>query len=70
MEIAYSINQYDKDGDKHDDCVIIHINDTFLLRLSDVSELELFIKKLQNIKNEINETYDFDNRKFDIENKF
>ena len=53
MNIGFSINQYDKDGDKYDDCLMLHFNDTFLLRLADVKELEEVIKQLQNIKNEV-----------------
>ena len=57
MNIGFSINQYDKDGDKYDDCLMLHFNDTFLLRLADVKELEEVIKQLQNIKNEVVENY-------------
>ncbi len=57
MDIGFSINQHDKDGDKFDDCLLLHFNDTFLLRLADVKELEEVIKQLQTIKNEVVENY-------------
>lgn len=57
MNIGFSINQHDKDGYKYDDCVILHFNDIFLLRLSDVKQLEDVIEQLQNIKKEVVENY-------------
>ena len=57
MEIGFSIDMHDKDGDKFDDCLLLHFNDTFLLRLANVKELDEVIKKLQNIKTEVIENY-------------
>lgn len=57
MNIGFSIDMHDKDGDKFDDCLLLHFNDTFLLRLADVKELDEVIKKLQDIKTEVVENY-------------
>lgn len=57
MNIGFSIDMHDKDGDKFDDCLLLHFNDTLLLRLTNVEELDEVIKKLQNIKKEIIENY-------------
>lgn len=57
MEIGFSINMHDKDGDKFDDCLLLHINDTFLLRVADVKELNEIIKKLQDIRTEVVDNY-------------
>lgn len=57
MDIGFSIDMHDKDGDKFDDCLLLHFNDTFLLRLADVKELDEVIKKLQDIKKEVVENY-------------
>ena len=57
MNIEFSIDQYDKDGDKFDDCLLLHFNDTFLLRLADVKELDEVIKKLQDIRTEVVDNY-------------
>ena len=57
MKIGFSIDMHDKDGDKFDDCLLLHLNNTFLLRLSDVKELDEVIKKLQNIRTEIFDNY-------------
>lgn len=57
MKIGFSIDMHDKDGDKFDDCLLLHFNDTFLLRLADVKELDEVIKKLQEIKTEVVENY-------------
>ena len=57
MDIGFSIDMHDKDGDKFDDCLLLHFNDTFLLRLADVKELDEVIKKLQDIKTEVVENY-------------
>ena len=57
MNIGFSIDMHDKDGDKFNDCLLLHFNDTFLLRLADVKELDEVIKKLQDIKTEVVENY-------------
>jgi hypothetical protein len=57
MNIGFSIDQHDKDGDKFDDCLLLHFNDTFLLRLSDVKELDEVIKELQDIRTELVDNY-------------
>ena len=57
MNIGFSVDMHDKDGDKFNDCLLLHFNDTFLLRLADVKELDEVIKKLQDIKTEVVENY-------------
>ena len=56
IHVGFSINMHDKDGDKYDDCILLHFNDTFLLRLADKNALDDLINTLQSIKKEINET--------------
>jgi hypothetical protein len=57
VDVGFSVDMHDKDGDVVDSCLMIHFNDTFLLRLSDLNEMDILIKKLQNIRQEISENY-------------
>lgn len=52
-KIYFSINTYDNEGDVTDECLLLHIDDTVILRLNDLAELQEMIKQLQNIENEI-----------------
>ena len=57
MDIGFNINMYDQDGDVSDNCLLLHFDNTFILRLSDLKELDQVIKQLQDIKSEITENY-------------
>lgn len=53
MNIAFSINHYDKDGDKIDDCIHLHFDELFILRVSDLDDIQQMIKQLEKIREEI-----------------
>ena len=53
IEIGFSKNMYDKDGDIMDDCILLYFNDTFILRVADLDDLDSVITQLQFIRNEI-----------------
>lgn len=55
MEITYSLNQYDENGDKYNDCLILNLDDNFLLKLKDIDELDKVINQLKDIRKEISE---------------
>ncbi|RNB59477.1 hypothetical protein EDM57_04870 [Brevibacillus gelatini] len=55
-DATFSVNQYDKDGDVVDECVLVHIGTT-ILRFSTVSQLDVFIERLQTISSEIKGSY-------------
>jgi hypothetical protein len=55
-QATFSINQYDKDGDTWDECVLVHVGTT-ILRFSNVNQLDTFINRLQGISKEIKEEY-------------
>ncbi|MHB8871667.1 MAG: hypothetical protein ACYC5G_04400 [Candidatus Doudnabacteria bacterium] len=57
MKVSFSFNQYDDEGDSFDDCLLLHIDKTIILRLKDVSELDSLINSLNLIKEEIVESY-------------
>lgn len=57
IEVGFSIDMHDKDGDKFDDCLMLHFNDTFLLRLADLKDLDNLIKQLSNIREEVSLNY-------------
>ncbi|MCP1159318.1 hypothetical protein [Bacillus infantis] len=56
-EVTFSINEYDYEGDSFDDCIKIHIDETFTLRFDDIKKLDEFINKLSGISNEIRENW-------------
>lgn len=49
---AFSINQYDADGDMIEECILIHIGTT-ILQMTDIQQLDAFIEQLQQISAEI-----------------
>lgn len=53
-QATYSINQYDKDGDAWDECILVHVGTT-ILRFSSMNQLDVFIKQLQGISKQIKE---------------
>lgn len=57
IDVGFSIDLHDKDGEKWDDCLLLHFNDTFLLRLSGTKELDHMIKQLEKVKKEFSETF-------------
>lgn len=55
MRCYFSINQYDRDGDITQECVSIHLDDSFTVHFKNLDELNELILNLQNIRNEIKE---------------
>jgi hypothetical protein len=57
MKLTFSVNRFDNEGDVIDNCILLHINETTILKLVNMEELNNVIKQLENIKNEITENY-------------
>lgn len=57
MEVLFSKNIYDKDGDIYDECIMIHLNNFISIRVGDLSELDALIAELQMVQKEIRENY-------------
>jgi hypothetical protein len=53
MDISFSTNIYDKDGDCIETCLLVYFDNKVILKLQDLSELKNVIKKLEEIKTEI-----------------
>ncbi len=53
MNITFSIDSYDKDGDIMEPGIFLHFEDRFSLRLKDFSALERMINNLIDIRDEI-----------------
>lgn len=53
MEISFSKNLHDKDGDVYSEGIFLFIGEHIILKVSDISELEDLIEHLQKIKKEI-----------------
>tara|TARA_R110000803_G_scaffold210568_1_gene282690 strand:- start:11790 stop:11969 length:180 start_codon:yes stop_codon:yes gene_type:complete len=57
MTIGFSVNMHDKDGDSFDDCIILHLDSTTMIRVADVEELDKIITDLNDIKKELVDNY-------------
>ena len=58
MDITFSKNIYDSDGDKFRDGIVLHFEKTgFMLIVKNLDELNSMINNLQRIHKEIFETY-------------
>ena len=55
MQMYWSVNTYDLDGDIVDTCVLLHIGDTAIIRFNDSKELEDFTKEVVKALPEIRE---------------
>lgn len=57
INITFSINRYDKDGDVINKGIYLHLNDLVNLRLKNLDSLSNLITQLQEIEKEIKENY-------------
>ncbi len=57
MKITFSINRYDKDGDICDSGIFLHIDNTTILKIENMQELDRMIENLQQISTEIKENH-------------
>lgn len=58
MDITFSTNLYDFEGDKFKDGIVLHFEKTgFMLIVKNLDELNSMINNLQKISKEISETY-------------
>jgi len=48
MKVTFSINLYDKDGDKFEDGIYLHIEPNMILEFNDVEELKNFAEDILN----------------------
>jgi hypothetical protein len=53
LDITFSINQHDKDGDSFDECILLHINESLILRLNNMEEFIDLIKQLDQMKEQL-----------------
>lgn len=58
MDITFSTNRYDSDGDKFRDGIVLHFEKTgFMLMVKNLDELNSMINNLQRIHKEVLECY-------------
>jgi len=55
MEFYFSVNLYDKDGDRFDEGIFIHVGDSTIIKFPDVKSVEDFAKGLLSAIPEIKE---------------
>ena len=69
MNILFSKNSYDSDGDVIENGIFLHIDETTIIKLRDLSELKEVIEQLTNIYNEISyNPFNPDNEQKTIDN--
>ena len=56
MEVTFSVNRYDYEGDLLDECVLLHLGKNTIIRL-EKDELQDLIDRLERIKKEISGRY-------------
>ena len=56
MDITFSVNLHDSDGDVYDECLLLHVGGNVIIRL-DRDGLPQFIEQLERINKEITESY-------------
>ena len=56
MEVTFSVNRYDYEGDLVDECVLLHIGKNTIIRV-EKDGLQDLIDRLERIKKEIAERY-------------
>ena len=56
MDVGFSINQFDNEGDVWDFCVLLHVNKEIILRFEGVDELKGFVEKINRCITEIERT--------------
>lgn len=57
MEVGFSVNLHDKDGDVWSKCLLLHFDETIILKLNGVKDLKDLIKQLKKIEKEVVENY-------------
>ena len=53
MDVGFSINQFDNEGDVWDFCVLLHLNKEIILRFESVDEVKGFVEKIKLCVSEI-----------------
>lgn len=57
MDISFSINEYDHEGDIVEKGIYIHFNNTRIKVADTIEEYEEFVNELKNITNELSDSY-------------
>lgn len=57
MDVGFSLNLHDKDGDLWSKCLLLHFDETLILKLNDVKDLQDLIKQLKKIEKELVKNY-------------
>lgn len=56
-KITFSVNLHDTDGDVFEECILLHIENVTILKVKNIEEIQTMIGNLNNIVEEIQETY-------------
>jgi len=53
MDVGFSVNLRDEDGDIFDECVLLHVGENTLLKFTDIKELRNFASSINDCVGEI-----------------
>jgi hypothetical protein len=53
MKVGFSIDMYDRDGERISECIMIHYEDKIMLKLDDEADLINLINYLESVADEI-----------------
>lgn len=56
MNVTFSVDQHDSDGDVYDECLLLHVDKNLIIRL-ERNGLDDFINSLKLIQKELKENY-------------
>lgn len=54
MNITYSVDLHDKSGDKFEDCILLYLDETVIIKIATVGEIASMAQQLHSIALEIN----------------
>jgi len=57
INVMFSVNTYDRDGDISKRCIDLHFSDNDILRLSGLNEFDSLIRQLQDMRQELSENW-------------
>lgn len=61
MNVGFSVNQHDEEGQVWSKCLLLHFGDNFIIKYKDLSELTDLIKQLKKIEKEVSNNYGLSN---------
>lgn len=61
LDISFSVNLRDSDGDTYKECILVHIGEQLILQLEDLKQYNDLIDQLKSMREEITEVWNDNN---------